>query len=359
MLDPGGRLVDYDFFTSHVADRDPKWAARFHDDIEAELRRAGDGVRAAIRLQPTFGPIQVPDGDPPAQARAMVALCSDDYFEDLDCGRDWAVFTDRLRRHESIVGVSPPNLIAVPWTTMEQPLPAALGAIEWPAGIAGPGGGPSVFDMLRLGGIRDLGYVRAVRTVADRVAAALHHRLAPLSPGEAAEVEPLFGSHEAGTRTLPETPRRLPILEPVPPARTDLVISYVGNDLAWADWVSEVLTFEDYRVSLSRWDWSAGVSFGKAMAQARGLGEHVIALFSEHYFEARRLAMDEWEEALGDADSGGRLLPIVVGRTQVPSMFRGVRPVDLTEADAVGQRDLLVEAVHRFAPLPARNPGFA
>ncbi|WP_235618887.1 toll/interleukin-1 receptor domain-containing protein [Embleya scabrispora] len=351
--------MDYDFFTSHVADRDPKWAARFHDDVEAELRRGMDRVRAAIRLQPTFGPIQMPDGDPPAQARAMVALCSDDYFEDLDCGRDWAVFTDRLRRHESIVGVSAPNLIAVPWTTIEQPVPPAVGPIEWPVGIPAPGRGPSVFDMLRLGGIRDLGYVRAVRTVADRVVAALRHRLAPLNAAEADEVEPMFGSHDGASRTMPEVPRRLPILEPVPPARTDLVISYVGNDLAWADWVSEVLTFEDYRVSLSRWDWSAGESFGKAMARARGMGEHVLALFSEHYFEARRLAMDEWEEALGDGDAGGRLLPIVVGHTQVPSMFRGVPPVDLTEADAVGQRDLLVAAVHRFAPLPARNTGFS
>ncbi|MGC0422895.1 TIR domain-containing protein [Embleya sp. AB8] len=350
--------MDYDFFTSHVADRDPKWAARFHDDVEAELRRGPMRVRGAIRLQPTFGPVQSPDGDPPAQARAMIALCSDDYFEDLDCGRDWAVFTDRLRRHESIVGVFAPNLIAVPWNRIERPIPGPVGRIDWPAGIASPGRGQSVFDMLRLGGIRDLGYVRAVRAVADRVAAALRVRLAPLTAAEAAEMAPMFGSHEGSSRTMPEPmPRRLPILEPVPPARTDLVISYVGNDLAWADWVSEVLTFEDYRVSLSRWDWSAGESFGKAMARARLLGEHVLALFSEHYFEARRLAMDEWEEALGDGDNDGRLLPIVIGHTQVPSMFRGVPPVDLTEADALGQRDLLVAAVQRFAPLPARNTG--
>lgn len=351
--------MDYDFFTSHVADRDPKWAARFHDDVEAELRRAMERVRGAIRLQPSIGPAQIPTGDPPAQARAMVALCSDDYFEDLDCGRDWAVFTDRVRRHESLFGTAPPVLIPVHWKAIEEPIPHAVGAIEWPAGIAPPGEGASVFDMLRLGGIRDIGYIRAVRVVADRIRVALDHHLAPSSAAEAAEVEPMFGSEHGGSRTLPELPvRRGPILESIPPARTDLVISYVGNDLAWADWVSEVLTFEDYRVSLSRWDWSAGESFGKAMARARGLGEHVLALFSEHYFETRRLAMDEWEEALGDPDTGGRLLPIVVGRTQVPSMFRGVEPVDLTEADAVGQRDLLVEAVHRFAPLPARNPGF-
>ncbi|WP_160159955.1 SEFIR domain-containing protein [Streptomyces sp. SLBN-31] len=85
--------MSHDFVTSFAAVEHFAYAAQFHQDLAAAVgRRRGHAIHAAM-CRGGEGKANRPLV---AEARVLVALCSEAYYKDPDCGADWAVFERRL-----------------------------------------------------------------------------------------------------------------------------------------------------------------------------------------------------------------------------------------------------------------------
>jgi len=67
-------------------------------------------------------------------------------------------------------------------------------------------------------------------------------------------------------------------------------VSHAGRDRAWAEWVAWQLEHAgwDITVELDCWDWQARDNFVAKMTTALDTCEHMLALFSQAYFEPAR-----------------------------------------------------------------------
>src|SRR4030095_10270929 len=116
--------------TSYASAHDRVSVAQFHGDLERELRiRAGAVVAGHLgSLVPgrsATGTTELAA----ASAPAMVALCTDRYFQDRSCGRDWAVLAERERDHRVRTGREASFIFPVVWQQVGDPL-APAGATQ-------------------------------------------------------------------------------------------------------------------------------------------------------------------------------------------------------------------------------------
>jgi FxsC-like protein len=118
------------FFLSYArtaplrADRaDPDyWVKRFFHELAAEIRALDGDLRAGFLTG------HVPPGTDPetltahqlATCRVFVPLCGDDYFDDEQCGRQWAVFEQRRRLRRARTGAEGESIVPVLWTRRQQ-----------------------------------------------------------------------------------------------------------------------------------------------------------------------------------------------------------------------------------------------
>jgi hypothetical protein len=80
-------------------------------------------------------------------------------------------------------------------------------------------------------------------------------------------------------------------------------VSHAGRDRAWAEWVAWQLEHAgwDITVELDCWDWQAGDNFVAKMTTALDTCDHMLALFSQAYFEPARWTAEEWTAAFQQA----------------------------------------------------------
>ena len=123
------------FFLSYArvpplrADRsDPDyWVKRFFHELAAEIRALDGGLRNGFIAD------HVPPGADPAKltarelatCRIFVPLYADDYFDDEQCGREWAVFEQRRQLRQARTGDRGESIVPVLWTPRQQ--------ADWPA----------------------------------------------------------------------------------------------------------------------------------------------------------------------------------------------------------------------------------
>ena len=93
------------------------WEKKFFHDLSAETRLVDDGLRNGFIAD------HVPPGSDPrtvtarniASCRIFVPLCSDGFFEDEQCGREWAVFEQRRELRRARTGDGGESIVPVLW----------------------------------------------------------------------------------------------------------------------------------------------------------------------------------------------------------------------------------------------------
>jgi hypothetical protein len=114
------------FLLSHAQRDDPERVTRFYQDLGIEVRltlgadtteEVGFLDSHSIQLGSSWSSSLV---HALATCQTFIALCSPGYFKSVPCGREWWVFAERLRRHESETGCDAPALVPLVWvpTTM-------------------------------------------------------------------------------------------------------------------------------------------------------------------------------------------------------------------------------------------------
>ncbi|SNT53996.1 TIR domain-containing protein [Actinomadura meyerae] len=331
------------FFTSYARGADRAWVGRFHTDLEREVR-----VRRGLFAEGWLAEAGGADVHGAAESAAMVALISADYLRDPHCGREWAIFEERLATHRPARDLC---LIPVRWRpidaadvpTIMRPMPEA-----WTAAAIEPATRAGVLELMRTHRLDgEDGYYAVVRAIAARVFDAESAGLAPLDPAAAAATGPAFGVRSADRTTEPVAVRA----EADDPPRT-VAISYVGADLPWAEYLGNLLRTYDYDVELVRWNAGRSEPLRVSVDRARGSGERVVAVLSQNYVapHMEALVREEdlgWEEALtAPPGSGVPVIPVQVDSGPLPGGLskRAIRMHGLSDAvirtflDAVRRR---------------------
>ncbi|WP_250283225.1 MULTISPECIES: TIR domain-containing protein [unclassified Frankia] len=191
----------YYFMTSYASEQDRKWVARFHTDLERQMRAGGADVLVGGQLDyPVPGSPGVrADGDhPAAKLPVMVALYSDSYFSDPRCALDWEIFNQRGRIYSQRYGKWPKDaVIGLIWRPVAiTPVEKVLKSQSWDAARGAPFAGDGLFNLMRR---HHDDYHRVVERTANRILEA-HRRLTTpgqelpsLSPEEVALIRPPSG----------------------------------------------------------------------------------------------------------------------------------------------------------------------
>ncbi|BCJ51961.1 hypothetical protein Asp14428_34360 [Actinoplanes sp. NBRC 14428] len=167
------------FFLSYARGDDDVYVQEFFNDLCDEVR-ALEGLDPATEvgfldnrnIQPgdTWPDTLV---DALSRCQAFLALCSPAYFLSEPCGREWAIFQERIRQHQLRTGNTGSTLIPLRWLPSRTMSPAAE-AIQF---LPGPRYEDRPQDAYRERGIRQLlrirrnrdDYLEFVTTVAELV----------------------------------------------------------------------------------------------------------------------------------------------------------------------------------------------
>ncbi|MFI7412171.1 FxsC protein [Streptomyces sp. NPDC049627] len=104
------------------------YVRRFYDDLLNELRSLGADVNRQLPYRDFTQAAMAPERDrlvgrEVGACQAFVALYSPSYFRSRHCGREFAAFSERLRRYREDIGIDVPSLIPVLWSPLDEPLP--------------------------------------------------------------------------------------------------------------------------------------------------------------------------------------------------------------------------------------------
>jgi FxsC-like protein len=174
------------FFLSHAHGDDDNYVSKFRRDLGAAVDRSAHrpppgptGARAET--------LAATAEDAADSCRVFVALCSTRYFLSDACGRQWSVFTARLRRYRESTGREAPALIPVVWSTTRL-LDHVRDVDGWPSAVPVVAGGDGDLSrLIRLGG-RRREYDALVAGLAERiVATAAEHDIPPAAPRDGAQ----------------------------------------------------------------------------------------------------------------------------------------------------------------------------
>jgi hypothetical protein len=335
--------------TSYTSAHDRVSVAQFHGDLERELRiRAGAVVAGHLGSRVAGRSATGAPELAAASAPAMVALCTDHYFQDGVCGRDWAVIAERERDHRIWTGRATSFIIPVVWQRLKAPPPPAVAATPTLSqALASPFAGQQGLREL-LQKKKDKEYSYVVETTAVAVLEAYSEQLRPMPTAEAERMEPAFGSPPAdgggGTAESPASSERMSTSGPKPavdfrrslarPRRPPAVaISYVGADQGWADWIAALLTREGHHVNKILLRQGQDEKAVELIRRARSGVDWVVAVLSKNYFASLPGEFADWERALADDGEGdeAKMIRVRVDAAPLPAPIRGMRNVDVSD----------------------------
>jgi FxsC-like protein len=175
------------FFLSYARGGDDIYVRQFYKDLCDEVRAItglGPDEEVGFLDSRTIVPGETwPDAlvDALARCRSFLALCSPAYFLSEPCGKEWAIFAERVRRHQHRTGSAARGLIPLRWLPPRTGMPPAAQSIQY---VEEPhpenqhtGDAPrdrGVRQLLRLQRNRD-DYLDFVTTVAELIVDAANH----------------------------------------------------------------------------------------------------------------------------------------------------------------------------------------
>jgi tetratricopeptide (TPR) repeat protein len=121
----------------------------------------------------------------------------------------------------------------------------------------------------------------------------------------------------------------------------DFFISYTGADVAWAEWIADILEQDGHTTLLQAWDFRPGDTFIHRMHHAIQTTRRTIAVLSPAYL-ASTFGEAEWRAVFATDPTGerGLLVPIRVADCQPPGLLRDLIYIDLVgleEAEAAAR----------------------
>jgi hypothetical protein len=133
----------------------------------------------------------------------------------------------------------------------------------------------------------------------------------------------------------------------------DVFVSYTADDLAWAEWTTQMLESAGLTVRMQAWDVPAGANFVEWIGQQLQGARHIVALYSAEYFKSY-WCTQEWTSAL----VGHSLIPIRVDDVEPPPPLSAQNYVDLFNVDEDAAERKLLEAVNILPILRRASSGF-
>ncbi|MEU4236882.1 TIR-like protein FxsC [Actinoplanes sp. NPDC026619] len=168
------------FFVGYARGSDDIYVRKFFDDLCVEVR-----LLAGLQPGEEVGFLDsesIESGDVWAaklvaalsRCRTFVPLCSSRFFQSEPCGRQWAIFEERIRRHEQLHRTRPSALIPLRWLP-SRPAPdfvSGLGYFDEPQ-LAGQRANSGVRQLMRLARNQDE-YLEFISRLAARIVDAAH-----------------------------------------------------------------------------------------------------------------------------------------------------------------------------------------
>jgi FxsC-like protein len=130
------------FFLSYAREDDPEYVRRFFHDLSSQVRNLSGADRdepvgfldeQSLRMGQRWS---VALGEALSTCRCFVAMTSPRYFRRDYCGREWAVFSDRLAAYERQWNRQAPALLPIRWIPMSPMHPLAAEIQGTGAGLA-------------------------------------------------------------------------------------------------------------------------------------------------------------------------------------------------------------------------------
>jgi hypothetical protein len=197
---PAARLDEpprYRFFTSYARHRDNKYVRRLHDALQAELEHRLPRDEAAVGF---LDLLSLEGGahwrhelrEAARTTPVLLALWSDDYFRSDWCGREFAVFAERMRRATPAGGAPPAGVLPLNWLPVDHgSIPdCAQGLQLTNLHLGGGFDEMPLFDLLRQ---HQRAFPRYITGLAKRIISVTRHPLPPLDAATADNLEPAFG----------------------------------------------------------------------------------------------------------------------------------------------------------------------
>jgi hypothetical protein len=397
------------FFVSYAGKEDRRWVQRFHADLEYELGLlVGTAVGGILDTRPRPG--MDPDLALAAGAgriRSMVALCSDPFFKDGWCGREWEVFGARVENFSKAGATRlEDGFLRVLWRPTRDPVPPAARSALADARLGLPEvyGQHGLLWLMRNMRRGPSGYYAFVRLFAARVIAAEQIDLDPLPQFAIRAVGPAFGSHgldgtgqvPIGTSAdldrrpsaggpvwrqglgspAPELPASVLPASQLPasdlpsdrnrgdrgagvfvPTTVDsaqaaprrVAVSYVGADQQWADWLEHLLRRGCHEVRQVRWAQNRGERLAETVDRiASWQPEITIVLLSRHFRAPRpehpgTTETEAWERLGEEGPLARRVVRITIDPQPLPEPLRALRTLDLSGLEPAVVNELLME----------------
>ena len=178
------------FMTSYAPSEDSALVGRFHADLKARLATITSGAVERAQLGYRFDPTEVDARrvtavEQAAAVPAMLVLYSDAYFADVECGREWTIFSTRRDNHSNGGHQRLPAMIELVWTPPSHVPPALSSSQMWSRSSSGS----AVRQLAQRGGPE---YRQLVELVADEIDQARRTPPDPLDPDLVTLVEPKF-----------------------------------------------------------------------------------------------------------------------------------------------------------------------
>jgi tetratricopeptide (TPR) repeat protein len=123
-----------------------------------------------------------------------------------------------------------------------------------------------------------------------------------------------------------------------------ILISYVGPDLMWAEWISEQVQRAGAMVDIAEWATGLDADLLETLSSVAESSSKCIAVMSSSYLQAAVPdAQTSEATAAWAVEHPDILIPVLVRRSELPSRFWQLSPVDLREVtdDRAASRRLL------------------
>lgn len=201
------------FFLSYARGDDDDSVQRFFHDLSKEVRAhaglaAGEEVGFfdvhSLEVGATWSPRLV---EALSRCQSFIALVSPRYLLSEPCGREWTIFSDRVRRYEQEVGVSPSVLLPLLWLPPQQ-LPDAVAALQYKNDILPEAyGRTGLRQLMRLQRNQDSYYDLIVELAQQIVQTAAAHQVPSAAPGiDFKDVQSAFHPKATGRAAVPRQP---------------------------------------------------------------------------------------------------------------------------------------------------------
>lgn len=139
----------------------------------------------------------------------------------------------------------------------------------------------------------------------------------------------------------------------------DFLISYVADDLNWAEWIASIVEENGYDVIMQAWDFKAGNNYVIEMHKATKLAKRTIAVLSPNYMKVQ-FTKPEWAAAFEQDPTGelGKLIPIVVKECTLEGLLHQLVSINLVDIDEQEAITILLSHLSSLRLKPISRPRY-